>query len=746
MPNTTDNAAAPTHALNFSGREWLNEFWGGLAAMLVALPSSIAFGVLVYSAISPDMAGQGALVGMIGAAALGLVAPFAGGTPALISAPCAPAAAVLTGLAYELTAAGVASERVPVLLAMTALVAALLQVLYGLVRGGQLIKYIPYPVVSGYLSGVGLIIALSQLPKLLGLPDGTGLLHGLSSPALWQWPGLAVGLVTISVMLAAPAVVRKIPSAIAGLFAGIVVYFIIGLFVPSLLTVEGNPLLIGPMHSTESFAGTISGQIGALGSVRLKDFELVIYAAIALSALLSIDTLKTCVVLGALTRKRSNSNRELFGQGIANLASFTTGGMPGAGTMGPTLVNFTSGGRDVRSGVIEGILVVLVILALAPLIAWVPIAALSGVLLIVAFRMFDWEAFRLLQYPDTRLDFFVIAAVVMVAETIGLIAASAIGVGLAILLFIRDQIRGSVLRRRASLSDISSKTHRLETERSILKERGDNAAIYELQGNLFFGTTDQLFTELERDLRSKKWLLFDMRRVHSMDYTAAHLFAQMQEQLEERGGGILFSGMPSRLPNRQDLQRYMVRVGLIGEGGAIRILETRDEALEWMENRILEEEGWNRDPEHGVLELEEIELTQGLDSATLEELRSCMYERAVHSGEKVFAYGEAGDNLYLIRRGVVRILLPLQAGKYHHVATFARGDFFGEMAFLDRDVRSADAVAKTDCELYVLSRQEFNTRMESKSGIEAQLFERIARAISLRLRQTNSELRTIEDR
>ena len=80
------------------------------------------------------------------------------------------------------------------------------------------------------------------------------------------------------------------------------------------------------------------------------------------------------------------------------------------------------------------------------------------------------------------------------------------------------------------------------------------------------------------------------------------------------------------------------------------------------------------------------------------------------------------------------------------MATFARGDFFGEMAFLDRDVRSADAVAKTDCELYVLSRQEFNTRMESKSGIEARLFERIARAISLRLRQTNSELRTIEDR
>lgn len=730
-----------------TGQALMHEFWGGLAAMLVALPSAIAFGVLVYSAISPDLAGQGALVGMFGAAALGLVAPLAGGTPALISAPCAPAAAVLTGLAYALAESGMEPARITGLLALTALIAALLQILYGLLRGGQLIKYIPYPVVSGYLSGVGLIIALGQLPKLLGLPGEAGLLHGLVSPSLWQWPGLAAGLVTIAAMLAAPSLTRKVPAAIVGLLAGIAAYLLIGLAVPGLLAVEGNPLLIGPIHTTGSLFEMVSDRFGALSSIRLQDVELVLSAAVALSALLSIDTLKTTVVLGTLTRRRHNSNRELFGQGIANLASFATGGMPGAGTMGPTLVNFTSGGRDTHSGMTEGVLVVLVILVLAPLIAWVPIGALAGILLIVAFRMFDWEAFRLLQFNETRLDFFVIAAVVIVAETVGLIAASGTGVGLAILLFIRDQIRGSVLRRRATLREVSSKTHRLESERALLQGKGDQAGVYELQGNLFFGTTDQLFSELEPDLRSRRWLLFDMRRVHSMDYTAAHLFGQMQERLQERGGEVLFSGMPSRLPNRQDLQRYLEKVGLVGIGeGGIRIVETRDEALEWMENRILGEAGLNRDIEQEALDLGQIELLQGLDPDTLGELRRCVRERPVAAGGPVFRYGEEGDEIYLVRRGIVRILLPLRSGKHHHLATFGRGDFFGEMAFLDRGVRSADAFARADCELYVLSRQEFNARVTANAELGVRVFERIARAVSMRLRQTNSELRTIEDR
>jgi SulP family sulfate permease len=728
-------------------RGFINEFWGGLAAMLVALPSSIAFGVLVFSVISPQMVGEGAFVGMIGAAAMGLAAPLFGRTPALVSAPCAPAAAILSGLAIELVHHGMDAHRIAGLLALTALLAALLQILYGLLKGGRLIKYIPFPVVSGYLSGVGVIIALGQLPKLLGLPKGIGLEQGLMSPDVWQWQGIIVGLITILVMLIAPRITQRIPAAIMGLIAGIAGYFALGLFAPSLLSLDANSLVIGPIRASASFFATVGGRFQSVLDIRMEDLQLVAYSAMALSALLSIDTLKTCVVLDALTKNRHDSNRELLGQGMANLVSFMSGGMPGAGTMGPTLVNVTSGGRKTQSGFIEGVLVVLAILALSPLIAWVPIGALAGILLVVAFRMFDWHAFRLLKHKETRFDFAVIAAVVIVAETVGLIAASATGIGLAILLFIRDQIRISVLRRRATLKEVTSKTHRLESEYAILKEQGDQAAIYELQGNLFFGTTDYLFSELEADLRTLKWLLFDMRRVQSLDYTATHLFTLMQDRLGERGGELMFSGMPSSLPSGQDLQRYMVKVGLIDEnGGGIRIFETRDEGLEWMENRILEASGCVEELEEQALDLKEIELLRKTDDVTINALRQCIQERTVRVGEKIFAAGDSGDEIFLIRRGIVRILLPLKGGKHHHLATFGQGDYFGEMAFLDRHQRSADAVAKTDCDLYVLSRKAFNAQVYIDAVLGVHIFARIANAISLRLRQTDTELCVLEDR
>lgn len=719
-----------------------NDVWGGLAAMLVALPSAIGFGVLVYAGIDPALAGQGALYGVLGAAALGIVAPLVGGTPALITAPCAPAAAVLAGLGIDLVAAGVAPERVPVLLAATAILGALLQLSYGLLRGGSFIKYIPYPVVSGYLSGVGLIIALGQLPRALGLPRDFSLSEGLLSPRLWQWSSMTVALVTIGVTLLAPRLTRRVPAIILGLVSGVSTYLLLGWMQPELLVVSGNPLLVGPVRIDGSVTATIARQVSGLAAITLSDLQRVAYAAIALSALLSIDTLKTCVVLDALTHSRHHSNRELLGQGVANLAAAVIGGMAGAGTSGPSLVNHSGGGTTLWSGFAEGLFVVVAVVALGKLIAWVPIAALAGILLVVAWRMFDWSAFQLLRHRETRLDFAVIAAVVVVAEAVGLIAATATGVALAILLFIRGQMRGSVLRQCATLREISSKTSRLAAERDLLHRHGDAASVVDLQGDLFFGTTDRLYAELEPDLRTRKWLLLDLRRVQSLDYTGAHLFQQMHDRLAERGGGLLFCGMPSSLPHRQDIDRYLARIGVVGP----RIFDTRDAALEWLETRVLEAAGWRAGAAQKPLALREIELFVDIDDVTVAAMQSCVSERVLRAGEALFRRGDAGDELFLVRTGAVQSLLPLPGGKQHHLATFGRGDYFGEMSFLDREPRSADCYAKTDTELFVLSRQRFDAHALDNPKLGAVVFSRLASAVSARLRQVDLELRALEDR
>ena len=202
------------------------DFWAGLAAMLVALPAAIAFGVTIFSPLGSSYAAQGALAGILGATVLGLVAAAFGGTNRLISAPCAPAAAVLSAMVIELSQSGTAPGQIVLALALVGLTGGGLQVLFGVLRLGQLIKYMPYPVVSGYLSGVGLLIILSQIPKVLGTPKELDIWAALAAPGAWNWQTIAIGMVTALVMVFAPRITKLIPAVILGLGAGILSYFL----------------------------------------------------------------------------------------------------------------------------------------------------------------------------------------------------------------------------------------------------------------------------------------------------------------------------------------------------------------------------------------------------------------------------------------------------------------------------------------------------------------------------------------
>ena len=719
------------------------DLWGGLAAMLVALPSAIAFGVTIFAPLGGTYAAQGAIAGILGVTAIGLVAGAFGGTNRLISAPCAPAAAVLAALAVQLSQNGTTPESVVLMLTLKGLICGLLQVIFGAVGLGRLIKYMPYPVVSGYLSGVGIIIIVSQIPKFLGLPKQTSLWEGLVSPSLWQWQGVAVGAVTVIVMATAPMITKAVPAAILALVAGVLTYFGLGLADPALYTLQGNALVVGPLGGAgASFGDAIAGRWKAIGGLDYTELSHLMVPAATLAVLLSIDTLKTCVVLDALTRSRHNSNRELVGQGLGNLASSIIGGVPGAGQMGATLVNMSSGAQTRMSGLIEGALALVAFLILGNFIAWVPIAALAGILIVIGFRMFDRASLHLLKSRATILDFAVIVAVVVVALTVSLIAASGAGILLAVVLFIREQIRGSIVRSKAYGNQMFSKRVRLPDEMAILEKRGDHTAIFELQGSLFFGTTDQLYTTLEPELKTRTYIILDMRRVQSVDLTAVHILEQIEATLAERGAFLIFSNLPENVPSGQDMRQYFDQVGLVKSERRIQTFGELDDALEWVEERLIEEEHLERMLEK-PLELREIDLFLGRKESTLAALEACMDKRSYKAGDKIFAQGDEGDEMFLIRRGAVRILLPLSQKQSHHLATFGRGDFFGEMAFLDPAPRSADAMAFTDTDLFVLSRKRYDALAEEHKKLAIGLVLGVARVLSIRLRYANAELRAL---
>ncbi len=714
--------------------------------MLVALPSAIAFGVTIYAPLGASYASQGAIAGILGTTALGVVAAAFGGTRRLITAPCAPAVAVLSAFAIEMTQRNIPPASVLLLIALVALMCGLLQIAFGLIGLGKLIKYMPYPVVSGYLSGVGLIIIISQVPKFFGVPGKYHFWQGLLAPAVWKWQSIAVGAVTIAVMVFAPRVTKKVPAAILGLLCGMATYFALGLMDRSLLALTGNKLVVGPlMQSDAGFFATMVSRWKAIGDFDPRQLKLIISPALTLAVLLCIDTLKTCVVLDTLTRSRHNSNKELIGQGLGNLASTAIGGVAGSGQMGATLVNLSSGAQTRLSGVIEGALALVAFLILGSFIAWVPIAALAGILIVVGIRMFDRHSLHLLKSKSTVLDFVVIVTVVVVAETVSLIAASAVGVGLAILLFLRGQIGGSVVRRRAYGNERFSKQMRLPEEMAILEKRGSRTAIFELQGSLFFGTTDQLYTALEPELKQRTYIVLDMRRVQSVDFTAAHMLELIEDMMSERHGMLIFSHPPQEAPSGQDMVRYFDQVGLVREERQARIFTHLDEALEWIEDRTLAEAKLEREQEK-PLDIRQLEIFRYRKDETLAALEAATEVRTFKAGERIFAHGDSSDELYFIRKGSVRILLPLEGkSSGHHLATFGRGDFFGELAFLDRAPRSADAVAYSDVELYVLSRERFEALREEHRMLGFNLMEGIATAVATRLRRTDVELRYLKE-
>ena len=299
-----------------------------------------------------------------------------------------------------------------------------------------------------------------------------------------------------------------------------------------------------------------------------------------------------------------------------------------------------------------------------------------------------------------------------------------------------------VVRRNLGSQRFSRRV-RTTAERKLLEQQGALSVVLELQGSLFFGTTDQLYRALEPELALRRYVVLDMRRIQSVDVTAVHMLRQVEDQLAERGGRLMFSGVPERVPSGRDIQRYFREVGLAQGGNGAQLFGELGDALEWIEDQWITQAQIPRSKE-APLELRDMELFAGRKPETLADLLAGVQTRSCPAGERVFARGEGGDEIYLIRRGIVRIVLPLDGAHGRHLASFGRGSFFGEMAFLDHQPRSADAVAFTDCELYVLSRKRFDALVEHHKLLGLNLMEALASLLAARLRQADAELNALQ--
>ena len=739
-------ADTPTSLRSLLLRPRQGDLWGGLAAMLVALPAAIGFGVTVFATLGPQYAVHGAFAGIVGTVLIGTIASALGGTARLISAPCAPAAAVLSAFALDMMRRGDDPGVIVLLLVLIGVLAGLLQVGLGLLGVGQLIKYIPYPVVSGYLTGVGLIIIGSQIPKLLGIRGDLDWWAALLAPGQWDWRALAVGSVTAVVVLAGARWPRRVPGTILGIAAGMAVYFLLSLADPGLRTLAGNELLLGPLGaSAGGFGRSFVERWGAIGGLSPAHLVGLLGSALALAALLSIDTLKTCVVLDKLTSSRHDPDRELFAQGMANVASAACGGITGAGTMGATLVGLKSGTQTRAAGMVQGALALVVALLLGAFIAWVPVATLAGILVAVGVLMIDREPLRFARSRSAVLDFMVIATVVLVAVLVGLITASAVGVLLAMVLFVREQSGARVVRHRLELAQAPSSWHRPDAELEALRERSSQAVVFELQGNLFFGNTYRLQAELEPEIQRRRYVIIDLKHVRSIDVTALQAFTQLHDALREKGARLLLSGLQQRGNGRGDLRNLLDQMGLIDSGSkTVRVFPDLDAAIAHVEERLLRGVDFGSEEEEPI-ELRQIEMFAGYREDTLADLAAAMQVRHYAAGETIYAAGSPGDELYWVRRGSVRQATVVGDKAVRQLAGFGRGDYFGTLAFLDNAPRPNDAVAVTDTEAYVLTRKDFQQLAKKHHKLAFNITAAVARTLATRLRRAQLQLLAMKE-
>ncbi|MBZ0185077.1 MAG: SulP family inorganic anion transporter, partial [Candidatus Obscuribacterales bacterium] len=380
---------------------------GGLTAAVVALPIALSFGVA---------SGLGAAAGLYGAIACGFFASMLGGTAAQVSGPTGP----LTVVVASMYAANL--DR-PEIVFASVVVAGILQIVLGRIRAGQLIEYIPYPVVSGFMTGIGLIIIVLQLNPLLG-KEGTGKIPEAiqTIPLLhsgYNQQALVLGLLTIALIYVLPLLSKRLPATLLALVATTMVAVFANFDVP---TIGAIPTGI-PMPS--------------IPAVHFFDVQQILLAGIALSILGSLDSLLTSVVADRTVFARHDSNQELTGQGIGNIAAGFFGGLPGAGATMRTIVNIRSGGRTRLSGMIHSVVMLLVVVSLGSMAAKIPLSVLAGILITVGLSIIDYRSFKdILKTP--RSDVAVMLVVLVLTVFVDLIIAVLVGVCLACALFVKD--------------------------------------------------------------------------------------------------------------------------------------------------------------------------------------------------------------------------------------------------------------------------------------------------------------------
>ena len=501
------------------------DIYGGLTAAIVALPLALAFGV---------SSGAGAIAGLYGAIFVGLFAALFGGTPAQISGPTGPMTVVMAAIFTNLTAN---DPETGVTMAFTVVIlGGLFQILFGVLRLGKYITLMPYTVISGFMSGIGLIIIIIQLAPFFGYSGTANVIDSIRNiSAIVANPDPAatiLGILTLAIVFwAPPSLNRVLPSPLLALIGcTLISVYLMG--DSNLHTIGEIPTGLPSLH---------------VPTFRWDNIYATIFDALILATLGSIDSLLTSLVADNMTRTQHNSDRELIGQGIGNTLSGLFGGLPGAGATMRTVVNVHAGGKTALSGIIHGGILLTIVLWAGDLAENIPNVVLAGILIKVGIDIIDWGFLKRAHWVSLK-EAAIMYGVMFLTVFVDLITAVAVGVFVANLLAVKSFSDLQIKEVKAITNPDDEAPLNLE-EKQLLKQLGERVLMFHLGGPMSFGATKAISQQLAI-VDNYDFLILDLSDVPLLDVTAGLAIESMVKDAREKRREVFIVGASGKVKAR----------------------------------------------------------------------------------------------------------------------------------------------------------------------------------------------------
>lgn len=530
----------------YSSQKFVKDLVAGVIVAIIALPLSIA--LALASGVEPAC-------GIYTAIAAGFCVSLFGGSRIQIAGPTAAFASIVAGI--------VAAQGMDGLFIAT-IMAGVMLILMGVFRFGALIKFIPHTITTGFTSGIALTILIGQIKDFLGLTYADGVKPietiekieaNIEFIGTFSWQALVVGAVSLAILIFYPKIEKRVPpSLIAVLVGALMVAFIPGF--------EEGVYTIRDLYTIPS--GLPKLDFGGM-SLSFEKISAVLPDALTIAVLAAIESLLSCVVADGMVNARHNSNAELVGQGIGNIASVLFGGIPATGAIARTAANAKNGGNSPVAGMVHAVVLLLVLLFLMPYAGLIPMPTIAAILFMVAYNMSEWKKFVRIVRTAPKSDILILIVTFVLTVVFDLVVAIAVGMVLAAMLF---------MKRMSDETSVNGwKYIDPETDKDSinLKAVPKDVRVYEISGPLFFGVADKIPEIILKDYT--RCLILRMRAVPSLDSTALNALEALYKKCEKQGVRLILSHV-----NEQPL-KALQKAGLYDKVGAENFCMHIDEAL-----------------------------------------------------------------------------------------------------------------------------------------------------------------------